>query len=622
MENRGIRGLLGAFLAASLALSPFIAKILAQTTAQVTIESKIVAPGVTTIVHLSIEGVPEPGLLELKVGPKGEFAYDPQVVRVIDVAGIGPYTVTSKTIDNQLGKVEFAASAPEKEVITDGAVVGLEVEAIGNSGESTTLRITRIDAFHDPEGNDIPYMVNNGVLSIEGGPNQPPQADFILSPERPSTYELIRFTDRSTDPDGEVVSWEWDFGDGTTSTKQNPTHRYTKVGAFTVRLTVTDDRGAIDRTFRQVIISEAPPNQPPIAYFTFSPERPTTADAVQFTDGSSDPDGEITFRFWDFGDGSSSVEENPTHRYASSGRYVVVLTVADNRGATDSFAREVTVSKLAVNQPPQAAFTFSPSSPTTQDTVSFFDQSSDPDGEVVLWWWDFGDGATSTLEDPTHGYTRPGTYTVTLKVADDDGATDSVSHQITVAPAGEAPQAGFTISPENPKRGEEVRFTDRSSDPDGVIVRWSWDFGDGTTSTAQNPSHRYAAEGTYTVKLTVTDDDGLSDTAVGEITVGRPKPKVLVHCFPNPASAETTFTYTLPDGAAEATLYIFDITGSLAFQRELSAAVGEYPWDLKTDAGEDLPNGPYFYRVVALGEDGRPIARSTVEGLLIQRGAR
>jgi len=350
------------------------------------------------------------------------------------------------------------------------------------------------------------------------------------------------------------------------------------------------------------------------AAFTFHPQEPRVDELVQFIDQSV---GEIVRWMWDFGDGTGSTAQNPTHRYTTPGTYTVQLLIEDKTGATDITAEEITVRPL--NQPPQADFTISPASPTIGDTVQFTDRSSDPDGEIVSWEWDFGDGTTSTAQNPSHKYSQAGTYTVTLRVRDDEGASDSAAKQVTVAGEKQPPRAEFTFSPTNPKPGETVQFTDQSTDPDGTIQSWSWDFGDGNSSTEQNPTHKYAAKGTYTVKLTVTDDDGLSDTLTKQITVGAVKPKVSVHCYPNPASTQTTFIYTLPQGTAEAMLYIFDITGSLVFHHELIVTAKEYPWDLKSDAGEDLPNGSYFYYIVAHDAEGRLIAKSEMGKLVIQR---
>jgi PKD repeat protein len=248
-------------------------------------------------------------------------------------------------------------------------------------------------------------------------------------------------------------------------------------------------------------------NEPPVADFTF-----TTNDlTVYFTDASTDPDGTIVGWDWDFGDGNTSTQQDPTHTYAAGGTYTVSLTVTDNDGATDSVSKPVTVTEP--NAPPVADFTF-----TTSDlTANFTDASTDSDGTIVSWLWNFGDGNTSTVQNPSQTYAAGGTYTVTLTVTDDDGATDSVSKPVTVTePPNIPPTASFTYT----INGLTVNFTDTSTDPDGTIVSWLWNFGDGNTSTLQNPTHTYATGGTYTVTLTVTDNDGATDTASALIALG------------------------------------------------------------------------------------------------------
>jgi PKD repeat protein len=163
-------------------------------------------------------------------------------------------------------------------------------------------------------------------------------------------------------------------------------------------------------------------NLPPIADFTYIIDGMT----VTFTDTSTDPDGIIVGLLWDFGDGTTSTEQNPVHTYAAAGTYTVTLTVTDDDGATGSISKDVTVT--GPNLPPIADFTY------TIDgmTVTFTDNSYDPDGVIVSWLWDFGDGTTSTEQNPIHTYAVPGTYTVTLTVTDDDGASSSVSKIITI----------------------------------------------------------------------------------------------------------------------------------------------------------------------------------------------
>lgn len=169
------------------------------------------------------------------------------------------------------------------------------------------------------------------------------------------------------------------------------------------------------------------------------------------------------------------------------------------------------------NIPPTADFSYS----ATDLSVSFTDQSSDSDGSIVSWSWDFGDESTSTDRNPSHAYTADGTYTVTLTVTDNGGATGNVSKNVTVSTSGtinNPPVANFTYTTD----GLEVTFTDTSTDSDGDVVSWSWDFKDGSTSDDQNPIHIYASGGTYSVTLTVTDDDGASNSVSNDVTVTEP----------------------------------------------------------------------------------------------------
>jgi PKD repeat protein len=169
------------------------------------------------------------------------------------------------------------------------------------------------------------------------------------------------------------------------------------------------------------------------------------------------------------------------------------------------------------NNPPTAGFSYS----AIDLTVSFTDQSTDSDGEIASWSWDFGDGNSSTLQNPSHTYASDGNFTVTLTVTDDDGATGNVSKNVTVSTSGttnDPPVANFTYT----ANGLEVTFTDTSTDSDGNIIGWSWNFGDGNTSTNQNTSHTYGSGGTYTVSLTVTDDDGDTGSLSQDVTVSEP----------------------------------------------------------------------------------------------------
>lgn len=169
------------------------------------------------------------------------------------------------------------------------------------------------------------------------------------------------------------------------------------------------------------------------------------------------------------------------------------------------------------NIPPIANFTYEPVEITTGDLIFFNSTSYDPDGIIINWTWDFGDGNTAYGENVTHTYWDNGNYTVNLTVMDNGSATASIEKTVVVS--NQPPTADFTFTPEYPTANENIYFNDNSTDPDGIIGTWWWDFGDGYYSDLQNPKHIYDIAGNFTVNLSVTDDDGSIDTVEKTITV-------------------------------------------------------------------------------------------------------
>ena len=238
------------------------------------------------------------------------------------------------------------------------------------------------------------------------------------------------FTSTSQDSDGRITAWKWDFGDGTGSTQAAPlSHAYATGGDYTVVLTVTDDQGA--SSVASKVVTAADPSAPagnlaPVATFTAT----CTGLSCSFKDTSSDPDGIISARSWSFGNGSTSTSSSPDRTYAASGTYSVTLTVTDNDGATATTTQSVAVTSTSTNVAPAAYF----GSACTQLTCGFTDRSKDSDGTIVSWSWNFGDGTGSTVRNPSHAFKAGGTYKVKLTVTDNDGATDPITHSVTVAP--------------------------------------------------------------------------------------------------------------------------------------------------------------------------------------------
>lgn len=238
----------------------------------------------------------------------------------------------------------------------------------------------------------------------------------------------------------------------------------------------------------------------PQANFAWSPQQPPASQPVTFTDTST---GSPTSWTWTFGDGSGSSAQNPTHTYITAGSYTVKLVAANTAG--NSMVTK-TVSVTAAPVAPVANFTFSPANPSATQSVSFTDTST---GAPTSWNWTFGDSSGSSTQNPSHAYATAGTFTVTL-VATNATGTSTASKTITVAAAGSPPLANFTFSPASPAAGQPVTFTDTSS---GAPTAWSWAFGDSGTASTSTVPHTFAAAGTYTVALTVSNNYGSNSTS-------------------------------------------------------------------------------------------------------------
>jgi PKD repeat protein len=252
------------------------------------------------------------------------------------------------------------------------------------------------------------------------------------------------------------------------------------------------------------------PNSAPTAAFSSSGGTIYTADNVSFTNNSSDSDGSIASYQWSCGDGASSTAANPAHAYANGGTYDVTLTVTDNLGATGSVTHQVTIH----NRAPDASFTFAPAVPQIGEAISFTGSASDPEGHVAWIDWNFGDGRHSNQLNPQISFDTPGDHAVTLWVTDDQGSWDFVTQNVHVnAPPTAAIQIGSGS-------GLSVNVTADAADAEGAIADYAWEFGDGVQGSGPAAAHTYAAGGSYTIKLTVTDANGAtaSDQIVVNVT--------------------------------------------------------------------------------------------------------
>jgi PKD repeat protein len=293
----------------------------------------------------------------------------------------------------------------------------------------------------------------------------------------------------------------WDFGDGVSSTEQNPAHTYSAAGSYEVTLTAKNVDGQSTKTG---IITVKTPLQGPIAAFSGSPTSGSMPLKVSFTDNSA---GSPTSWRWSFGDGTYSTAKNPVHWYTKTGKYTVSLTVKNNVGRNTA-TKSGYINVINPVKVPVAAFSASPSSGYAPLKVSFTDKSSN---NPASWKWSFGDGTYSTAGNPVHTYSKAGKYTVSLTVKNSAGSnTIKKSNYINVETL-KTPVAAFSASPRSGKTPLKVSFTDKSSNNP---ASWKWNFGDGTYSTAKNPVHWYTKAGKYTVSLTVKNAKGSNTKTV------------------------------------------------------------------------------------------------------------
>ncbi len=302
--------------------------------------------------------------------------------------------------------------------------------------------------------------------------------NFAAFKQCPSGVE-VQFIDSSL---CKPTSWLWDFGDGTTSSEPNPLHVYPAPGVYTVKLiTNVSITGCSDTLTKQITITS-------IKAADFAAQNVCDGTAVTFTDQSS---GAIQY-LWEFGDGSTASIQSPAHLYSQPNTYYVTLHITTSEGCKDTEVKVISVFPV-----PIANFTFSN---VCQNVPATFTNNSTIAWGSMTWQWDFGDGFNSTIQNPVHQYSAPGTYPVSLIATSDKGCKDTAVQNISIYPV---PVASFTY--QDKCQYDSIPFYNQSSIQWGSMS-YVWDFGDGQQSTDINPKHLYSSPGNYTVVLTATSD--------------------------------------------------------------------------------------------------------------------
>jgi PKD repeat protein len=406
---------------------------------------------------------------------------------------------------------------------------------------------------------------------------------------------VMQFTDMSS---GNANNWIWDFGDNTTGVGQMPVHTYSIPGTYWACLTIEeiDANGNIvctDTYCDSVWADTTGINPPPFCYADFTSTQVSASDSTFFTSLSSGTNASTSY-FWDFGDGTTSTDENPVHLYATSGWYYVCLTIMDStNNCYDTYCYNLNI-VIASSGGCQAYFYGVPG--WGMNTIAFSDMSA---GSATNWLWDFGDGNTSTQQNPVHTYSATGSgfYLVCLTITEYDPITQALictdTYCDSIYLSNQQPCSSSFYGQD--LGGNTIQITNTSTPntpmPWPTTGVWNWDMGDGTNYTMGAPTHTYTVAGTYYVCLeylfinSATGDTCISNFCDSVTVTSGTMPCQAAFC----AIQDSTVIITQnPNGTTTTTI------GDAFFFCDLSTPVGmiqSWQWDMGDNgAGQYLQN--------------------------------
>ncbi len=398
--------------------------------------------------------------------------------------------------------------------------------SFGNGGMSTLTNPSPIynkDGSYDVTltaysqyGCTATKKITNFITSLS------PNAKFIGSPLAGCPGTLVQFTHLGSAVG--ITNWLWHFGDGTISSLQNPSHTYNSIGNFVVWLIITNSFGCKDTVYKPHYINITSGIVP----YTLPDTIPVCQGAPV---GFSDPTLGSDTWLWNFGNGSTSVIQNPSYTYFTPGIYTVTLNTSMPGGCSQSFNPFAIVHVIPYDPKP---IDINYTNSCKPYTVSF--STATPD--ITNYLWNFGDGDTSTLANPTHIYQSPGTYGITLNITIGAGCQTVIDTALTVGHLN--PMA---VNSNNLCKNELCQFTLSNA---AAFSSWTWFFGDTNTSNSTSPTHTYSTKGSYIPSLITLDTVGCKDTfLLAAIIVNDPLPSFSVNqtpCINIPTQFQNTST--------------------------------------------------------------------------------
>src|SRR5881296_2580796 len=400
---------------------------------------------------------------------------------------------------------------------------------------NTTISIYgAMDCASNPEG----WGCLLKTVPVTSGTPPVLSTSFIFTPNAPVGSETVKFVASASGEAG-PYTFGWVFGDGSAGSGSSVTHAYPSAGTYIVVLTVKDSGSPQQIATSEQTVSVSNPLPTPTVSFSYSPSSPEEGQEVAFTASASGGTAPYSFS-WSFGDGSSSPSNPATHTYSSPGSTTVSLNVTDASGLKASSSQSVSIASA-----PAVMYSLSPTSPEATSPVIFTAKATGGVG-TFTYSWTFGDSGTSSSNPATHTYTNSGSFTVTVTATDANGGKETSSQTINVAIS---LAVTFTHSPSSSIVNQPATFTATVSGGVGT-AKFSWNFGDGASSTADPTTHAYTTPGSFRVNVTATDSDGVGATSSQTITVIAPLSTSFSYSPPSPQlGQQVIFTASASGGS-------------------------------------------------------------------------
>lgn len=387
------------------------------------------------------------------------------------------------------------------------------------------------------------YLVNLTVTSDQGCSITSPDVTLVVHPTPVASftvadvcaYDQINAVSNSNiaAPDN-IADYQWDLGDGNNATGTNVNHSYSAFGTFNITLTTTSNNGCVDDTIIPVTIHPVP-----IASFTVNDE--CVYDQITATSNStiSLPDNIANYG-WNFGDGNTGVGDPINHLYANDGSYNITLQVTTNNGCIDD-----TIIPVTIHPEPLASFTVNDE--CVYDQIAAVSNSNvNAPATITDFSWDLGDGNMANGANINHQYASSGTYNIQLTTTTDNGCVDDTIIPVTIHPE---PIPSFTVTDVCVYNQTTVNSTSVIAAPDNITTT-DWDFGDGNTGTGTTLNHQYALDGTYSIAMSLTSNNGcVNDTTIDVIIFPEPLASYTYAgaCSYEPLDATSNSTVNNPD---------------------------------------------------------------------------